>query len=1378
MFKRWIVAAFISSLLILSVTAAEGQEFLIKLPDSTANNWRLSIEGKTDVPLKKWGILSTETQIEQIFNVSKPPLLNWFIVKKPATIEIDFATLYKSDKILHYQQNNLLKVHVTSPNDSLYSEQWYHQKIKAVASWENYSVNPEVLIAVIDTGIDYNHLDLQGSLWINSAEDQNQNGILDSLDINHFDDDANGYIDDVVGWDFTDARRFPDSGDFKSPDNDPMDEFSGGHGTQIAGIIAAQTNNTIGIAGLLPGVKVMNLRAGTSQGYLEEDDVARAILYALNNGAQIINMSFGDIVVSRFLQDVIEYAYSQGAVLIASAGNSGSNEIHYPAGFPQTISVGATSFNDQPADFSNWGHTVDLVAPGVGIVAPKRGGGYNMVQGTSFSAPMVAAGAGLILSNDPQFSNETIRNIIKTTVDDIGISASMDYFGSGRMNMLNMSQMRSDSKLMIHYPVSGSSTAKYNEAIIVTAQDPNLIALNLQFGVGDNPLQWHDIVTNYPYQVIRDTLGILDLIEFSDTLIVLRLVYRTWDLSEHEYRSILHIDRTAPQILRITNSSLLDDNFHSVLLSFETDDICTGRIFYRTKDSADPFDYKNLNYESRNHKMLFNAQEIQGENEFYIEITNTSGMQLVADNGGEYFSLQINPEPITQRSFTALEWTFPAGYLLPYATDFDADDNFEIVISQYDLNNSYGAVAIYEFSENGFKKVSQTNFRAIPRSTGDSDGDGKEELLLGFGRKSYLLEASLPNTFPTDIIWQDTLNFWASQIADMDQDGEGEIIGRVNNEYKILETVGDNQFTERSTINNPSMGENNLGPPKTLICDLDGDGFLEFVFGDYDGDINIFENVADDSYEWRHSERLLFADATDYIVAGNYISDSFISLIAGTHSDEENYEHELDVRYWQYNVINAHKNDSYHIEQDINVNGYSDIQIFNSGLGSGGRSSGALDYLFLAPYPNLYLFAAQNGKLNPLWHYKGAQTNTVLSHDFDNNGENFIGFELEDQKRPIPPSQLIAIPLDTVAIELSWKSDPSADKYIIYRGNSQLHLTKYDSTQLTAHYIDAQVYRGSCYYYALQTIDYSFENPASVLSRIEMAKPNTPPHADSILVVNDRQCQIYFNEKMDRETLVAQNFQIKTPLIPASSVVPFLNDRAILVSFGISFPQNEVLRLQLKHIRDCDKTLLDQNSRLLDLIYLAQGDKPYIVNWSFTENRVLSLTFNMAMDTSTVLEKANYELEPSGFIEEVIQKDGSDKEYLIVLSQNSYSGATGFGSYLICNNLRNIHGQPFDQGNRINLICTPDNLENIFVYPQPASIKTDWIMFANVTPETEIDIFDIGGRRVAALKETDANGGVRWNLKNFVGQKIAAGVYFYRARSEKETKMGKLTVVR
>jgi hypothetical protein len=265
---------------------------------------------------------------------------------------------------------------------------------------------------------------------------------------------------------------------------------------------------------------------------------------------------------------------------------------------------------------------------------------------------------------------------------------------------------------------------------------------------------------------------------------------------------------------------------------------------------------------------------------------------------------------------------------------------------------------------------------------------------------------------------------------------------------------------------------------------------------------------------------------------------------------------------------------------------------------------------------------------------------------------------------------------------------------------------------------------------------------------------------------------------MGRETLVAQNFQITTPLIPASSVVPFLNDRAILVSFGISFPQNEVLQLQLKHVRDCNKTLLDQNSRLLDLIYLPQDDKPYILNWSFIENRVLSLTFNMAMDTSTVLVKSNYVLEPSGFIEEVIQKDGSEKEYLIVLSHNSYSGASGVGSYLICNNLRNIHGQLFDQGNRINLIRTIDNLENIFVYPQPASIKTDWIMFANITPKTEIDIFDIGGHRVAALRETDANGGVRWNLKNFDGQKIAAGIYFYRATSEKETKIGKLTVVR
>ena len=221
-------------------------------------------------------------------------------------------------------------------SDPLRNEQWYLDTIRAPEAWLRNSGNEQVVVGVIDTGVDYLHEDLHQQMWINAAEDLNGNGMLDSLDLNGIDDDGNGYIDDVVGWDFTNAPNFPDRGDFLVPDNDPMDEFLSGHGTPAAGIIAAKRDNGIGISGIAPHARIMALRAGTSSGFLEEDDVAEAIIYAVENGCKIVNMSFGDVAVSFLLQDAIAYGASLGVLFVASAGNSSSSTANYPAAFDET----------------------------------------------------------------------------------------------------------------------------------------------------------------------------------------------------------------------------------------------------------------------------------------------------------------------------------------------------------------------------------------------------------------------------------------------------------------------------------------------------------------------------------------------------------------------------------------------------------------------------------------------------------------------------------------------------------------------------------------------------------------------------------------------------------------------------------------------------------------------------------------------------------------------------------------------------------------------------------------------------------------------------------------------------------------------------------
>jgi subtilisin family serine protease len=260
---------------------------------------------------------ATADQLSVYFATEHPPQIDyfpesltagndrWALLRSAELTEEGMKQLKLRRRILDFQQNHIYHLDGTAPNDPLYEDQWYHLALGAARIWPEIPAGKEIIVGVIDTGIEYDHPDLVHNIWINRAEDLNQNGILDPADINGLDDDGNGYIDDVVGWDFTDAPRFPDNGDYLGEDNDPSDEYFQGHGTQIAGIIAAEINNNIGIAGLVPGIRIMNLRAGTANGYLEEDDVARAILYAVDNGARIINMSFGDTELSGFLSDVL-----------------------------------------------------------------------------------------------------------------------------------------------------------------------------------------------------------------------------------------------------------------------------------------------------------------------------------------------------------------------------------------------------------------------------------------------------------------------------------------------------------------------------------------------------------------------------------------------------------------------------------------------------------------------------------------------------------------------------------------------------------------------------------------------------------------------------------------------------------------------------------------------------------------------------------------------------------------------------------------------------------------------------------------------------------------------------------------------------------------
>jgi len=271
----------------------------------------------------------------------------------------------------------------------------------------------DVIVAIIDSGVDYTHPDLAPNMWINTAEIPN-NGI---------DDDNNGYIDDIYGANTVSDERYHSG--------DPMDD--NGHGTHVAGIIGAKGDNGIGIRGVADNVRIMAIKAGQSSGILTSTDIAEAIDYAVEKGADVINMSFGGYSKSLIVEDALAIAFSQ-AVLIAAAGNDGLPNVPqptipgkdmYPAAFPWVIGVMATNGTDI-ADFSNFdylpedSHEYQVSAPGVGILSTLPDGKYALWNGTSMSAPVVSGIAALLKSkfnDDWSYSSRFIMGQIVGTAD-------------------------------------------------------------------------------------------------------------------------------------------------------------------------------------------------------------------------------------------------------------------------------------------------------------------------------------------------------------------------------------------------------------------------------------------------------------------------------------------------------------------------------------------------------------------------------------------------------------------------------------------------------------------------------------------------------------------------------------------------------------------------------------------------------------------------------------------------------------------------------------------------------------------------------------------------------------------------------------------------
>jgi subtilisin family serine protease len=347
-----------------------------------------------------------------------------------------------------------------------FGDLWGLHRVRAPEAWAE-TRGEGIVVAVVDTGVDYNHPDIEGNIWVNPGEDLNGNRRVDPEEWNGIDDDGNGFVDDLRGFDFANSIDADLDGYYDGPldvgDSDPYDDR--GHGTHVAGTIAAIANNGIGIIGVAPAARIMALKGFPAEGEGLDSNLWRAVLYAARNGARVVNASWSCNPLcprNPLAEEIVQIVRDMGVIVVTSAGNRSTDVVsNSPENTRNVLTVGSSGADDEPSEsFTNFGWLLDVAAPGGGpstdpnVYVARRnilslrasedegaepfavGNGYARSAGTSMAAPHVSGAVALLLSAHPNLDYETVRRLIRQGAADLGPPGHDRHMGAGRLDAL------------------------------------------------------------------------------------------------------------------------------------------------------------------------------------------------------------------------------------------------------------------------------------------------------------------------------------------------------------------------------------------------------------------------------------------------------------------------------------------------------------------------------------------------------------------------------------------------------------------------------------------------------------------------------------------------------------------------------------------------------------------------------------------------------------------------------------------------------------------------------------------------------------------------------------------------------------------------------
>jgi len=1272
--------------------------------------------------------------------------------------------------------------------------------VRALDGWEESAGDESVSVGVVDTGIYFDHPDLAGQFWQNPGEVQNGK-----------DDDGNGYVDDVVGYDFVDRPTVIAEGEFEDRDPDPSPDSLGsfsGHGTAVAGVISAATAEAeTGVVGVAPRTRLVALRAFAGDGRGKTDDIAAAIVYGAQQGLDVLNLSFGRSRSAPLLEEAIEYAVDQGTIVVASAGNEGAiDEPHYPSDYPAVISVMWLAEDGEGVpDFSRSQHGigVDLGAPGSNVFTTqyprqrlledqpvRQEDLYGASDGSSFSAPQVAGAAALLRSVDSTLSPTAVQSILTATAADID-GVSWDHTtGAGRLDVARGLLRSYPAQTELHKPAHNQGVqGDHSVPVVGTALAPGFEEYSVYYADGTRNLDarqdpWTQIAGPSDTRAHRDTLATWDAASLDDGEYTLRLATTLTDGRTVEDRRRVVIDRTAPKVdVQFLGPGRVDGHW-GILADVASDDTVESRMEVRIRGKK----YVSTGeFETGRPGLTWaDASGLGGEASVQVTLTNRSGLQTPFDTTLTVPSSTANPS-----FFQYEETTVAGGSLLPRATDLDEDGLSEIVLNQFPGRSGglSDTLRAFEWSSqsSGFAPADTLLARLFPKDVGDTDQDGQKELLMQVNGATILLEQGQgENGIPKRLVYADTSAVTSSQegpslhgarITDLDADGAGEIVGNwkapsTRTEWRVLERDGET-FELVQRLQNPTTHERPdtvRSAPNAATGDFDGDGQRDLLVGDRDGNWIVYEATSDGGLEaaWTYETDRFAADKR--FAVGDVTGDSrpeFVTHSTYSPSPPEGKAPEPPISFYHMWSWSGDEDDAYERIYRLPVAG----ERSRGSISAADFDDDDRDELAIAHPPSLFVVGASaSGEMEVLHQDRtkpAVKSRALVAADFTENGvpsllaattgESLRRYTVNQSGVGHPPPRWVrAVPTGPAGSRLVWRA-PDADSVTVYAGPPDAALDPVrTSTDTSVTIADSSRRR-----FALKAWT---NGNASLLSPERLVRPHDSARVADVQHPDPTTARLRFTERI-APVPEAEQFELATFGVP-QSVLRSNDGRGLVLKFSDEVAGQPST---LSWTGLSDETGLPVAETEVGVTFPdASRASLYVENVSILGEQRVQLTFNEPLLGSSARDRDNYAVRPRGSVESV-QADGSSPTTVTIRLDGVLVGASGKEASLRVSSVQSVDGRTLvEEGATVRLTEPAADLDDVKVYPNPIKLSRHdpQLTVAGLPRNATVRIYSPAGRLVKVLSvEENRTGGTTWNLRTRRGATVPSGIYLVRVES-------------